>query len=239
RFKSSLWTNQQWFLKRQHWSCDDDDDNDLAGIFHSIHSYRRKPYELNHSIDSLIHFSNASKLTLIENDIESSGRSIININSFIPLIQVTHLVIRDAYFTISQLIQLLRFSLNIQSLTLIDMVLMDKYTLSIEQIYQIRSISKTSKVTELSIQDDCSLSYLHFFVDLCSRLQRSKVVAVESQVKSIVQFLLSGKVPNLFWLCLGKFTYEKSKQIQTMIDHDKLIFDYNITDHYTGIYLWW
>ncbi|CAF2756716.1 unnamed protein product [Rotaria sp. Silwood2] len=65
-------------------------------------------------------------------DIESNDRSISNINRIIPLTQLTHLVIQDPHFTISQLIELLRFSSNIQSLTFIGMSFIGVCSLSIE-----------------------------------------------------------------------------------------------------------
>jgi hypothetical protein len=187
----------------------------------------------------MIHFPNVTKLTLIENDIESNERSIMNINHIISLTQLTHLVILDPHFSINQLIELLRLLSNIQSLTFIGMSFIDTCSLSIEQIDLVRWISKTSKVTELCIQDDCSLEYVHFFVNLCPHLQQFEIVPLENQVESIVRFLLSTNVPDLFWLSLQNITNKTSKKIQKMIDYDKLIFDYSIKDHYTGLHLWW
>jgi len=107
--------------------------------------------------DIVIRFPNVTKLTLIENDIQSNEQQLImNINRIIPLIQLTHLVIFDRHFDIFQLIEFLRFSSNIQSLTFISVSFIDLFCLSIEQIDLVNCISKTSKVTKLCIQDDCS-----------------------------------------------------------------------------------
>jgi hypothetical protein len=99
-------------------------------------------------VDVMIHFSNVTKLTHIENDIESNERSIMNINHIIPLTQLTHLVIQDPHFSISQLIGLLRFSSNIQLLTIIGLPFIDTCPLSIEQIDFVGCISKISNVTD-------------------------------------------------------------------------------------------
>ncbi|CAF1276565.1 unnamed protein product [Rotaria sp. Silwood1] len=257
RFKSSFWYERKWFFQYQHWSCKNDD---FAGIFYSTNPYRRKCYELYrcetyetivHSashlkigIDCLpnnvmIHFPNVTELTLIENDNESKERSMTNINCIIPLTQLTHLVIFDPHFSISQLIELLRFSSNMQSLTFIGVSFTSRCRLSVEQMDLVRSISKTSKVTELCIEDDCSLAYIQFFADLCPRLQRLEIVLLERQIKSIIQFLLSSNMSDLFWLCLRDISNETSRKVQKIIDHEKLIIDYNVKDHYTGLYFWW
>lgn len=191
------------------------------------------------SADVTIRFPNVTKLTLIENDIESSGRSIMNLNRIIPLVQLTHLVILDPHFTINQLVELLQFASNIQSLTFVSVSFIDICPLSIEQIDLVRRISKTSKVTELCIEDDCSLEYVHFFANLCPRLQRLEIVPLERQVESIIRFLLSSNISDLFWLSLRSMTYETKNKIKKTIARDKLIFDYSIKDHYTGLYLWW
>ncbi|CAF3896513.1 unnamed protein product [Rotaria sp. Silwood1] len=256
-FKSSFWTNRQWFFQYKDWSCAY---GRFAGIFYSTHPYRRKSYELyrcdNYETtinsashltigidpipnDNLIHFPNVTKLTLIKNDIESNGRSILNINRIIPLMQITCLVVRDPHFTIKKLIKLLRYSLNIQSLTLIGMSLTDDFHLSKKQSYQVFSISKASKVTELCIDDECSLEYMQFFVHLCPRLEHLDIITVRRQHESIVQFLLSGYLPNLFWLRFGYISTQEGEQIQRMIDRDQLIYYYTIKNHHTGWYLWW
>ncbi len=183
--------------------------------------------------DIFIRFPNVTKLTLIENDIQSNEqRSIMNINRIIPLIQLTHLVIFDRHFDIIQLIEFLRFSSNIQSVTFMGVSFIDLFCLSIEQIDLVNCISKTSKVTKLCIQDDCSLEYVQFFVKLCPRLQKVEIVPLKRQIESIVRFLLSSNVPDLFRLSLQSITFEMKIKLQKMIDHDKLICDYSIKDDY-------
>jgi hypothetical protein len=157
----------------------------------------------------------------------------MNINRIIPLAQLTHLVIQDPHFSMNQLIELLRFSSNIQSLTFIGVSFIGPYPLLIEQI------STINKVTELCIHDDCSLEYVRFFIDLCPRLQRLKIVILERHAESIVRFLLSNNVLDLFWLSLLNITYETRNKIRKLIDRDKLIFDYSIKDDYIGLHLWW
>lgn len=190
-------------------------------------------------MDTFIHFPNVTKLTLIKNDIDSNRPLKINLNQIVPLMQLTRLVIRDSILSISQLIALLRFSLNIESLTFIGVSFVDEPHSLIRRSDQAFSISKTSKVTELRIDDECSLEYVHFFACLCPRVQELAIVTARRQHESIVRFLLSGHFQHLFCLCLRYLSTTEGEQIERMIDCDSRIFHYTIKNDHTGWYLWW
>ncbi|CAF4562977.1 unnamed protein product [Rotaria socialis] len=256
-FKSSFWTNRQWFFRYQYRSSNC---GTFEGMFYSTHPYRRKSYELYRCgtyettinsvshltigidsvpMDTFIHFPNVTKLTLIKNDIDSNRPLKINLNQIVPLMQLTRLVIRQSIFSISQLIVLLRLSLNIESLTFIGVSFTDEPHSLIRRSDQAFSISNASKVTELRIDDECSLEYVHFFARLCPRVQNLAIVTARRQHESIVRFLLSGHLQHLFFLCLGYLSTAEGEQIERMIDRDSRIFHYTIKNHHTGWYLWW
>ncbi|CAM4962822.1 unnamed protein product [Rotaria socialis] len=256
-FKSSFWTNRQWFFRYQYRPSNG---GTFEEIFYSTHPYRRKSYELYRCgtyettinsvshltigidsvpMDTFIHFPNVTKLTLIKNDIDSNRPLKINLNQIVPLMQLTRLAIRNSIFSISQLIVLLRFSLNIESLTFIGVSFVDEPHSLIRRSDQAFSISKASKVTELRIDDECSLEYVHFFARLCPRVQDLAIVTARRQHESIVRFLLSGHLQHLFFVCLGYLSTAEGEQIERMIDRDSRIFHYTIKNHHTGWYLWW
>ncbi|CAF5079730.1 unnamed protein product, partial [Rotaria sp. Silwood1] len=65
-----------------------------------------------------IRFPRVTKLTLRNNYIEENSLFFNDINSIIPLIQITDLNIKNNYFSIVELTKILSLSSNLQSLTL-------------------------------------------------------------------------------------------------------------------------
>ena len=186
----------------------------------------------------LVRFPNIIELTLIENHIEKIDRFINNFNRIVPLSQLTHLIIKHQDLTISQLIEILDVSPNIESLTFNGVSHLIIHPLSVKDIDLTRLMSKKNKITEMIMTYQCTLEHILFFVDLCPRLQRLEIDIDETQLEPIVQFLLSNNVPDLFWLNLMNGSIQ-IEQIQTIIERNKLLHDYVVRKPLMSSYLWW
>ena len=211
----------------------DDEDIEIHSVSHLTIQYQSE------TVACSSHFPNVTKLTLICNYLGSNGPFISDVGRIVPLTQLKSLVIDEQDICISQLIEILSFSPNIHSLKFSSMFFLDFHPLSIEQTEMVRQISMKNKITELTLGYRCTLEHLHFFVDLCPRLQRLTIGIHETLFESILKFLLPNKALNLFLLSLLYTNDEAMKKIQTIINCEKLLENYSIELVNKEIHLWW
>jgi hypothetical protein len=167
------------------------------------------------------------KLTL---NIEENPSFIHDINSLIPLTQITNLNIKDKQFSINHLIEILHSLPNLQSLTLSN-------TLPFES--KRKFSSRNNQITKLIIDDDeCELKHIHFLIYLFPYLEYLEIGINENNLQDILRYLLL-KSKYLFSLLLLNINYNIIEKMKTLIQNEKLIHDYTIERIHGGLFLWW
>ncbi len=173
-----------------------------------------------------IEFPRVTKLTLKNNNIKENPSFINDINSIIPLTQITDLDIKDNQFSI----EILHLLPNLQSLTLSNI-----QSLPLKRI----EIFRNNQIIKVIIDDDeCELKHVRFLIHLFPHLQSLEIGIDENHFKKILRFLLS-KSTCLFSLFLLNVNMKLNKKIQTLIKNENLLNDYNIERIHGGLYLWW
>ncbi|CAM4966140.1 unnamed protein product [Rotaria socialis] len=261
-FHSKFWIDRQWSFDYYYHSYGCDDLNYLT--FFSIVSYRSNHYTLyeplhndicesfqNNSINFARHltihrcvefdkysirFSRVTKLTLKNNSIKKNASFMKNINSLVPLIQITDLDIKNNNLSIIQLSKILCLLPNLQSLSLSNTSLFHS-----KHNTTVNLSSRNNKITKLIIDDDddeWDIKHIQFLLRLFPYLQYLEIGIDENNLDDILQYLLL-KFKSLFSLFLLNVNHEATKKIETFIKSENLIHDYTIEHIRGGLYLWW
>ncbi|CAF4306356.1 unnamed protein product [Rotaria socialis] len=261
-FHSKFWIDRQWSFDYYYHSYGCDDLNYLT--FFSIVPYRSNHYTLyeplhndicesfqNNSINFARHltihrcvefdkysirFSRVTKLTLKNNSIKKNASFMKNINSLVPLIQITDLDIKNNNLSIIQLSKILCLLPNLQSLSLSNTSLFHS-----KHNTTVNLSSRNNKITKLIIDDDddeWDIKHIQFLLRLFPYLQYLEIGIDENNLDDILQYLLL-KFKSLFSLFLLNVNHEATKKIETFIKSENLIHDYTIEHIRGGLYLWW
>ncbi|CAF0846376.1 unnamed protein product [Rotaria sp. Silwood1] len=258
QFCSKFWIERKWLFDYYYYK----NDNSHYWNFFSIVPYRYNHFILyeqinndlcksyqNNSINFAHHltieghvnkdkysirFPRVTKLTLRNNYIEENSLFFNDINSIIPLIQITDLNIKNNYFSIVELTKILSLSSNLQSLTLSNTL-----PFQFKRIESTKLISEYNKIIKLTIDDDeCELKHIHCLIHLFPHLQYLEIVINENNLEEILRCLLL-KFKCLFSLFLLNINYKVIEKIQILIKNENLIHNYTIEHIYGGLYLWW
>ncbi|CAF1379616.1 unnamed protein product [Rotaria sordida] len=266
QFNSSFWMEKKWFFTHQH----DQKNQLISGILYSTTPYRRKDYTYywepvdsicsniqKENFDSVKHlyiaskeiydncvnyFPNVNELS-IKNEFKTSGDSIIAIlHRMIPLRQLTKLVIESHLFPMEDIINLLRFTPNVHTLSL-NLYILDDFNINSNKQKEIcQYVLKKNKIQNLILNLRCSLSEIQFIVSLFPRLKCLKARMERKEIGQIIRCLLSkahNKTRNLCYLCVLKIPKVCLKETKVLIKSENLLNDYSIKYIYRDIHLWW
>ncbi|CAF2463979.1 unnamed protein product [Rotaria sp. Silwood2] len=258
RFCSKFWIERNWLFDYYYYK----DENSYYLNFFSIVPYRYNHFILYEQINNdicksyqtnsinfarhltieghlktdkySIRFPRVTKLTLKNNYIEENSSFFNDINSIIPLIQITDLDIKENHFSLVELTKILSLLPNLQSLTLPNILPFQS-----KRIETTKLISRYNRITKVIIDDDeCELKHVHYLIHLFPRLQYLEIGIDENNLEEILRYLLS-KAKSLFSLFLLNINYKVIENIQKLIKNENLIHNYTIEHIHGGLYLWW
>jgi hypothetical protein len=170
-----------------------------------------------------IQFPRVTKLTLKDTNIEGDSSFISDMNSIVPLTQLTDLVVKENQISLNQL----RLFSNLQSLTVSNLLPLRTKTF------------RHNKILKLVIDDDvCDLKHIRFLLQSFPYLQSLEIGIHETQFEDILRFLFSKSI-NLFSLFLLNINSILFEQISIFIQNENLIKNYTIERIDGGLYLWW
>ncbi|CAF4961840.1 unnamed protein product, partial [Rotaria sp. Silwood1] len=132
--------------------------------FNSVkHVYICSKYLPNHSV---IYFPNANEFT-IEHYFNTTYDSISTIlNCMLPLKQLTKLVIQSSHFSFKQIINLIRFTLNLHTLKL-DLLSFNETNLNLSQQNEaFQYVSNTNKIQTLELRESCTLENFQVIINV-------------------------------------------------------------------------
>jgi len=139
--------------------------------------------------NNFIHFPNVTELTLFD----YSNRSLHSISTLfdriIPLIKLHKLSIHCRHMCISQLIDLLYFSPNINVLMINSISLSKISSSSIQQSQTFQTIFNENKIKNLIFKEDSTLECIQLFTNLCPRLEQLTIELNRYYRKSVFELL--------------------------------------------------
>ncbi|CAF0976933.1 unnamed protein product [Adineta ricciae] len=261
KFNAKFWTDRQWFFDRHYhkktWSN--------AVIFYSRNPYQRKNYVLHDELTENIwstrfdlnadpthhicvhrtsifdkpigQFPYATKLTLCET-FEVPRLPIVNgLNRAFPLQQLTNLSIQCHHFAFHQLIELFRFTTNVQTLTLDSIVLYRADASSIQRNEVFQSVSKANSVRKITISKEITLEKMRLVIAAFPRMEDLTINLFFPDLKPIAQYLLTN-ARHLSALCISKQRNDLVRTLQSLIKSKKLLRDYVLKVFNGKLYLW-
>ncbi|CAF5085225.1 unnamed protein product, partial [Rotaria sp. Silwood1] len=265
-FNSSFWIKNKCFFENQYeWN-----DQSFGGVIYSSGLYRRKKYKFHWKIDELLdlhhqqenlnsiehihmrtdiksncrrYFSNVNRLTIETTFKISDGDSFItNLNHIVSLKQLTKLVIRTFGFKFEYIIKLILLTPNLYTLEFCESSM---WTIDLNVIKQNIPFQYTlteNKIENLVVRGKCSLNQIQFIVYIFSKLKYLKIGIQETEIRSIIRYLLSkthNKTQYLFYLCISLSQKNWLEEVDDLIKLDNLLNNYSIKCIRGNLHLWW
>jgi hypothetical protein len=137
------------------------------------------------------YFPNATELTLLDSFNDSIDQITNTLNRIVPLIQLTRLCIDCEKFSFENLINLMRFTPNLHSLTVNSTTFPTTYSTSIEESETFQLVSNTNIIKTFTFPYSYSLERVKLIVKLCPQLQHLNLDYVWKELESILEYLLS------------------------------------------------
>jgi hypothetical protein len=162
------------------------------------------------------YFPNVTNLTFYYYFGASYGSFATNLNRIIPLLQITKLVIKDYNVWLTQLIEILLFTINIHILKFPWISVSDTEYTSIQQSESFIFVSNTNSIKTVSLSRMCRLAF--------------------------VRLLLSENKNNnygLFSLCISRVLKLCIRDVKKLIKSEKFLHDYLIKYMNRDLYLCW
>ncbi|CAF1475450.1 unnamed protein product, partial [Rotaria sp. Silwood1] len=264
-FKSCFWIkNKSFFVNQYEWN-----DQSFGGVIYSSDLYRRKDYKFYWEIDKLFslhhqqenlnsiehlhigsdlefncrrYFSSVNRLTIENHSKISDGDSFItNLNHMVSLKQLTKLVIRTFDFTFEHIIKLLRLTPNLCTLDFSEPPLWTIDSNVIQQNVPFQYTLTENKIENLVVHGKCSLNQIQFLVNIFSKLKYLKTDIKETEIRSIIRYLLSkthNKTQYLVYLCISTAQKNWLEEVDDLIKLDNLLSNYSIKYIWNDLHLW-
>jgi len=192
--------------------------------------------------NSANYFPNATELT-IKNYFKTPDDLIsTTLNRVVPLGKLTKLVIECYSFPFEEIIKLLRFTPNLNTLKL-DLLSLNQNSLQlIKQSETFLYVSTTNKIKNLELRDWCRLEKIQLLIDLFPQLEYFKTGMERKEMGQIIRYLLSKnnhQTCHLFFLCISGTPKICLRELNLLIKLENLLDHYFIKFLHRDLYLWW
>ena len=190
----------------------------------------------------LSYFSNAMKLTLSHSFAESRIWLGLILNHIVPLKQLTTLIIDCGDFRFEQLINVLRFTPNIHTLTLNCQSITQTDSKLIQQSEPFRLASNANRIINVTIKENYSSESIKLLVVLCPRMQHLTIDIFSLDLESIMRVILPETKTSIRDLCsirTKNTTKLMDEILKRLIDSEELLENYLIDLAATHLYIWW
>jgi len=187
-------------------------------------------------------FPNVTELTLLEY-IDAPRDSLANsLNRIIPVRQLTKLNIDCPHFSFQRLMKLLSLTPNIHTLKLDSILLYQTDSLLMQQNKTFQFVSKTNTITNVTIEQECTLAKIQLLTKLFPRLEHLTINLSKEHLESIPRFLLSKTSNNIRYLsllCISEPRFNLIGKFRILIDSENLLDNYTLKVINQKLYLWW
>jgi hypothetical protein len=186
-------------------------------------------------------FSRINELDLIVDNTKYDSIIISKLSSIIPLTQLTQISFSHKPFSIGILLDILNCTINVHTLVFHNTKLFDIEKLTFKHKQILNSLIEKNQIKKLVLDIQYTFRYYKFLFNLCSKLIYLKII-LPKKFQIILKYLLNKNFKNNSQLCLLCILNTDNilfKQIQTLIDQEKLLYDYSIEIIGSELYLWW
>lgn len=187
-------------------------------------------------------FPNVTELTLSETFDVPHHSMETDLNRIIPLKQLTKLTLHCHRLPFDRMIQLLCFTPNINTLKLNSILLYRADSFSFPETEVFRIVSNTNIVTNLTVENECTLDKIELLTALFPRMEYLTMNLDKKDLESIARFLLSKFNYNtryLSSLCISKRRRELVEIFKNLLETEDLLHDYMLKVIDRKLYLWW
>lgn len=193
-------------------------------------------------INCMNYFPNATEL-IFEDSFPINQDSIAtSFNGIVPLKQLTKLAIECHRFAFGKVVRLLSIIPNIHTLILKSMPVYRNEYVSIKKCAYFRSVSNTNNITNVTIEEKCTLEKLQLLVALCPRLEHLRINPHIKSLESILRFIsdkTNHNTRHLFSLTFFDIERKCLNKPKHLIKSEKLLDNYSLMAIDRRVYLWW
>ncbi|CAF3372924.1 unnamed protein product [Rotaria socialis] len=160
----------------------------------------------------------------------------------IPLKQLTKLVIESYKCPFEEIVKLLCFTLNFDTLKLHLLCLKENDIELIAKSENFQHVEKTNKIKNFDLRCAYSYKVMQLIVNLFSKLEYLKTRMNRKEIEQIVRFILSkpnNEIQNLVFICISETPKICLKELNFLIKLENLLHHYFITFINRDLYLWW
>jgi len=190
---------------------------------------------------SKMEFLRINELDLIVDNIKYDSIIISKLSLIIPLTQLTQICFSHKPFSIGILLDILKCAINVHTLVFHNTKMLDIQRLTFEQKQLLNLLIQKNQIKKLVLDIQYTFRYYRFLFNLCPRLTYLQI-KLPKKFQIILNYLLNENFKNNSQLCLLCILNTDNilfKQIQILIDRDKLLCDYSIEIIGNELYLWW
>ncbi|CAF1540473.1 unnamed protein product [Adineta ricciae] len=225
RFYAPFWVQRQWILNIVV---------NKRNIVVSIYPYKKQWYELTlDDIDNNLTLRLMLKNQLYSDDFLTFFRKIVGIR------EIGYLEID--YITIEKLIQILNLLPKLIALKISSLSTTQAKSLSNDELEILKKISKENQITKIYLEQMNHIEEICFLLTYCPQMTYLKIGTIGSLdidlFLRIILLKISDHPLQFLSFAMPLADDETVKQLQTMIDFEKLLFDYTISRHMTDIIL--
>jgi hypothetical protein len=193
-------------------------------------------------VNCVHYFPNATKLTF-EADIPISYVATLpNLSRVICSEKITKLIVEYKNLYFNKLMDLLSILPNIHTLIFGSMLLLKSEVIMIHKSKPFRLLSERNRITNVTLEDMCSLGNVKLFVTLFPWLQNLTTYVLMKDMERILQYLLERTNPHtgrLVSLCFLKADSHTFNYLNTLIKSQKLPRRCMLKYIDSKLYLWW
>lgn len=163
-----------------------------------------------------------------------------NLKKLISLEYLVSLIMRDDYLH-EGFIRLLNAMPNIRKLNLGRSSISEEDLTKIKESEIFQSVSKTNKITNITIEPHRSLLDIELFVYLCPQMRYLGIYVRKFEIENTIQYILSNKQTNLRHLCLLQMKNIKKSRASVLriVRKNERLLDHCDIKHVDNDFYFW